>query len=273
MTELPAGAPVPVGRRAPAWLTAQPIAHRGLHDAGAGRMENTLAAAEAALARGFAIECDVHVTADARAVVFHDDSLEYLTHGEGDVRGHTRAELAAVRYRDSDATIPSLVDLLDLVNGRVPIFVELKSRFDNDRRLPAVVAGELAAYDGPVATMSFDPSVMMAIRRLAPALPRGMLAGRFAAKAWPGLSPTSRFALRWFLASPLVWPTFVAWDVNALPASPPLAMRHFFDLPLLAWTVTTPLVRDVAATWADQMIFEGFDPTATNRSATCTQAG
>ena len=64
---------------APDWLTARPIAHRGLHDRAASRPENTLAAARAAVAGGFAIECDVQLSADGEAMVFHDAALGRLT--------------------------------------------------------------------------------------------------------------------------------------------------------------------------------------------------
>jgi glycerophosphoryl diester phosphodiesterase len=96
---------------------------------------------------------------------------------------------------------------------------------------------------------------------LAPAIPRGLLADRFDAAGWPEIaSPVRRLAYRWMLAAPFAWPSFVAYDVNALPASPPLALRHFFHLPLLTWTVRTPEQRAIAKEWADQVIFEGFDP-------------
>jgi glycerophosphoryl diester phosphodiesterase len=245
---------------APVWLTAQPIAHRGCHDAAAGRLENTLAAAEAAMTRGFAIECDLQLTADAEAVVFHDDTLDRLTDLAGPVIRQPLAALRKARLKGSDAHIPTLEELLDFVDGRVPLIIELKSRFDGDRRLEAAAAAILAGYAGPVAVMSFDPAALIAMRQIAPTLPRGMLAGRFAAADWPKLPLATRLSARHMLAAPLVLPDFLAYDVNALPASAPLTLRHFFRLPLLAWTVRTPGQRDIARTWADQIIFEGFDP-------------
>ena len=247
---------------APDWLTRRPIAHRGYHAAGAGRIENTLAAAEAAMAKNFAIECDVQLTADDRVIVFHDDTLDRLTKAHGDVARKTLAEIRAARFRSGDATIPTLEDLLDLVQGRVPLVIELKSRFTGDRRLEAAAADVLLGYEGPAAVMSFDPASAAAVRQLAPGLPRGMIVDRFAAPAWPSLSRAARTANRWLLAAPLVRPDFIAYDVTALPASAPLALRHFFRLPLLTWTVRTDADRATARQWADQIIFEGFDPDA-----------
>jgi glycerophosphoryl diester phosphodiesterase len=180
----------------------------------------------------------------------------------GPVAGKSLAEVRAARFRDSDAAIPTLEDLLDLVDGRVPLVIELKSTFTGDRRLEAATAAILANYSGPAAVMSFDPASMAAMRRLAPTLPRGMLGDRFTAADWPNLSPPSRWAYASLLASTFVLPAFVSYSITDLPASPPLALHHFFRLPLIAWTVRTPAERAKAKTWADQITFEGFDPDA-----------
>ena len=247
---------------APAWLTARPIAHRGYHDIASRRIENTLPAAEAAIARNFAIECDLHRTADDHVVVFHDDTLDRLTNATGPVERKTLAEVRGARFRDGEGTVPTLEDMLDLVDGRVPLVIEMKSGFAGDRRLEAAAAAILAGYSGPVAVMSFDPASMMAMRRLAPTLPRGMLADRFRAANWPTLAMPTRLAGASMIAAIAVLPAFIAYDVTGLPASPPLALRHFFRLPLLTWTVRTAAELATAKAWADQIIFEGFDPEA-----------
>lgn len=247
---------------APGWLTARPIAHRGYHDTAAGRMENTLSAAEAAIARNFAIECDLQRTADDHVVVFHDDTLDRLTKTIGPLDRKTLSEVRAIRFQSGDGAIPTLEDLLDLVDGRVPLIIEMKSKFRGDRRLEAAASVTLAAYNGPVAVMSFDPASMTAMRRLAPSVPRGLLADRFTKADWPTLPFAARLAGASMLSAAVVLPSFIAYDVTSLPASPPLALRHFFRLPLLTWTVRTPEDRATARAWADQIIFEGFDPDA-----------
>ena len=245
----------------PDWLTARPVAHRGFHDAAAGRIENTLSAAEAAIDRGFAIECDLQLTADENAVVFHDDTLDRLTDGSGRVDGKSLAEAKAARLNGTDDRIPTLAELLETVAGRVPLLVELKSHWNGDRRLERTVARTLAAYQGPLAVMSFDPASMRAMAGLAPALPRGLVADRFTDPEYDGLSAGRRFALRHLLEVARLGAQFVAYDVKALPASAPLFLRHL-GWPLLTWTVRTAADRATAARYADQMIFEGFDPEA-----------
>ncbi len=243
------------------WLTARPIAHRGYHDRAAGRIENTLPAAEAAIARNFAIECDLQPTADGRVVVFHDDGLERLTEATGPVGARTLAELRSVRLHGTDAGIPTLEALLDLVDGRVPLIIELKSRWDGDRRLERAVAPILADYAGPAAVMSFDPMSMVAMRRLAPSLPRGMTADDFRDGEWHRLPWPQRFALRHLLAAALVWPHFVSFGIDALPADAPLMLRHI-GVPLICWTIRTPAEWAKARSLTDQITFEGFDPDA-----------
>jgi glycerophosphoryl diester phosphodiesterase len=247
-----------------AWLTARPIAHRGYHDAGAGRIENTEPAFQAAIARGFAIECDVRATVDGEVVVFHDATLERLTEAAGAVSRMPLEKLRKLRLRGGDARIPTIEELLDLTDGRTPLVIELKPKPDatEDQPLANAVAAALANYSGPVAVMSFEPRLMIAMRSLAPHLPRGMIVDATDKRGYPSLRPFARFARRHLLAAPVVLPSFTACDLRHLPASAPLALRHFFHLPALTWTVRSPADRAAARGWADQIIFEGFDPDA-----------
>lgn len=253
----------------PAWLTARPVAHRGYHDRGAGRIENTIPAAEAAIARGFAIECDLQLTRDDVVVVFHDDTLDRLTEATGPAAARTLAELKAIPLRGTAAPIPTLDELLAAIGGRTPLFAEFKSSFDGNRRLERAAAPRLAAYQGPVAVMSFDPDSVMALKKLAPALPRGMVADSFADEEWKPIPPLRRLALRHLAAAPLVRPSFIAYGVHDLPADAPLLLRHL-GTPLLTWTVRTEADRATARRYADQIIFEGFDPEATDTASSPT---
>jgi glycerophosphoryl diester phosphodiesterase len=249
------------GRRGLGWLTARPIAHRGYHDRAAGRIENTYSAFAAAIERSFAIECDLRLTSDEEVIVFHDETLDRLTDGGGQPERLPLSTIRALNINGTSDRIPTLRDLLEQVAGRVPLVVELKSLWTGDRRLERVVADTLADYAGPVAVMSFDPASMRAMRAYLPHLPRGMLADRFdEASGWEKLPALYRFAYRNLLLAPWVAPQFLAYDVKALPANAPLLIRHAFGLPLLTWTVRTVEERALAKRWADQIIFETFDP-------------
>ncbi|MCB1488289.1 MAG: glycerophosphodiester phosphodiesterase [Bauldia sp.] len=242
-----------------AFLTERPIAHRGFHDVAAGRIENTLSAAAAAVARDFAIECDLQLTRDGEAIVFHDDTLDRLTDATGPVHARTLAEVRAAAIAGTADRIPTLAELLDLVAGRVPLVIELKRQAGAEPHLERRTTALLADYPGPVAVMSFDPASVRAMRSLAPALPRGLVADRFDDPGEGELSWTRRMALRHLLHAWDVRPDFIAYGIKALPANAPLLLRHL-GLPLLTWTVRTPEERARAARYADQIIFEGFDP-------------
>jgi glycerophosphoryl diester phosphodiesterase len=247
--------------RAPDWLTARPVAHRGLHDAARGIIENMPGAVTAAIAGNFSIEVDIQLSADGEAMVHHDDVLGRLTDGAGALRGLTAAELKQVAFRDTPERMMTLGDLCDLTAGRVPLVIEVKSLFDGDRKLVKRMANVLAGYRGPVVGMSFDPDQLVALREVAPHLPRGIVAERhYTAEDWPEASPAQRrdmTHLRHFFRTR---PHFVSYRVSDLPAVAPWITRHIFGLPLLTWTVRTSEQRERTARYGDQMTFEGFVP-------------
>ena len=247
--------------RAPDWLTARPVAHRGLHDAARGIIENMPAAAEAAVAGNFAIECDIQLTADGEAMVHHDDELGRLTQGSGTLLTKTAAELKAVHFKATSERMMTLAELCDLVAGRVPLVIEVKSHFDGDRKLVKRLAEVLSAYKGPAVGMSFDPDQVIALRELLPSRPRGIVAEHdYAAEDWPEASAEQRHGMTQLRHFFRTQPDFVAYWVNELPSAAPWLARNVFRCPLLTWTVRTPEQRARAARHADQMIFEGFVP-------------
>jgi glycerophosphoryl diester phosphodiesterase len=247
--------------RAPEWLTARPVAHRGLHDAARGIIENMPAAAQAAIAGNFSIECDIQLTSDGEAMVHHDDVLGRLTEGSGALLGKTAAELKAIKFKDTPERMMTLGDLCALVAGRVPLVIEVKSHFNGDRKLVKRMAEVLASYSGPAVGMSFDPDQVLALREIMPHLARGIVAEReYTATDWPEASPEQRRGMTHLRHAFRTRPHFVAYWVNELPAAAPWIARNIFGLPLLSWTVRTPDQRERAAHYADQMIFESFVP-------------
>jgi glycerophosphoryl diester phosphodiesterase len=249
--------------RAPDWLTARAVAHRGLHDRVRGVIENMPGAAAAAIAANFSIECDIQLTADGEAMVHHDDALGRLTEGSGALLGKTSAELKQVAFKDTSEKMMSLGDLCALVAGRVPLVIEVKSHFDGDRRLVTRMAEVLASYNGPAAGMSFDPDQVMALRELLPSRPRGVVAEREYTEAdWPEATPAQRHGMLHLRHAFRTRPHFIAWWVDELPAAAPWIARNLFGCALLTWTVRTPEQRAKAARHADQMVFEGFRPEA-----------
>ncbi|HEX8828714.1 MAG TPA: glycerophosphodiester phosphodiesterase family protein [Xanthobacteraceae bacterium] len=242
-------------------LTARPIAHRGLHDAARGLIENTAGAVEAAITAGFGVEVDVQVSGDGEAMVYHDDALGRLTEGAERLDRLPAVALKQAPFRGSSERMMTLSDLCDLVAERATIAIELKSRFDGDDRLAVRVAQVLAGYRGPAAPMSFDPHQIRVLRHKAPHIPCGIVAAKYHPHPYWDLMPIwMRRGMGYLLTGLVARPQFVAYAVADLPALAPLFARRALGLPLLAWTVRTQAERQSAMRWADQMIFEGFRP-------------
>jgi len=243
------------------WLTARPIAHRGLHDAAAGIIENTASAFTAAIEANYAIECDLQISADGEAMVHHDDALGRLTEGSGRLAAMDAAAIKAVRFKTSADRILTLGELCELTGGRATLVIELKSHFDGDTRLVQRAAQVLARYRGPAAVMSFDPDMVAALRAIAPRLTRGIVAERdYSHPEWQALPYWRRRSMAHLLHFPRTRPHFIAYWVGALPTLAPLIARYVFGCPLLTWTVRS--LEDIARArhWANQMIFEGWRP-------------
>jgi glycerophosphoryl diester phosphodiesterase len=234
------------------WLTMRPIAHRGLHDMAAAdpqEPENTLAAFRAAIETGYAIECDLQISADGVPVVFHDDTLDRLTGESGPVRSRTAAELAKIAILKSGETIPALPDMLAQVAGAVPLVIELKSITGENGSFAQAVADDLRDYAGPVAVMSFDAELAAQVMAAAPGLPVGLVAEG-------GLSTTIRH-LTAIIRHNF---HFVSYSLTDLPTPAPLIACWILGLPLICWTVRTPQDAAKAGRWTGQMTFEIIRP-------------
>jgi glycerophosphoryl diester phosphodiesterase len=235
-------------RTVPEWLTRWEYAHRGLH--GQGVPENSLAAASAAIAAGLGVECDIQRSSDNWPIVFHDWDLLRLTGTEGLTEGRTALELRELRYLDSDHAPATLTDLLGLVDGQVPLLIELKSKRGYDVEASCVRVREcLADYHGDHAVMSFDPRVARWFRRNAADITCGLVMREdehgYTQKRWQ-----RRLALA------IAKPDFLAYHIAALP-SPWVADLRAEGLPVLTWTVNSPTTRERALVHADALISEG----------------
>ena len=224
--------------------------------------ENTIAAAEAAVAANYAIEVDVRLTADDAVVVFHDETLERLAGRNKRVRDLTLNELRGTRIGGVHP-IPTLEELLAAVGRRVPVFVEIKSprKFEAMAALVARVIGSIRRYDGPVAVMSFDPDIVALMRRGAPDLPRGIVSCRY--RPEPG-EPRHGVMQRTVLANlmhvPRTRPDFIAYQAEDLPQAGVTLVRRSQRLPLLGWTIRSSAEHSRAAALVDQVIFEDYRP-------------
>ena len=231
------------------WLTARPIAHRGLHDLNNRRWENTLSAFSAAVDGGYAIECDVHLTSDGVPVVFHDHELQRLAGQDGYIWQRTAAEMAALRIGGTADHAPTLDEVLKLVNGRVPLVIELKGTPGRDEGLVAAVARRLENYRGKAAIMSFDHWLIRQFSGQAPGIPGGLTAC-----GTRNQDIEAHFAM---LAHGIAFVSYAAGD---LPNRFISFVREKLAMPVITWTVRDQPAVDLTFRYADQMTFEGFEP-------------
>ena len=247
-------------------LLARPIAHRGLHHAASGVIENSIGAARAAIDAGYAIECDVQLTRDGAAIVFHDDDLNRLTHATGRVRDWTLPELQRQTLRYTTESIPSLNDFLAAIAGRTPLVIELKSGFDGDMRLLHAVAATLETYQGAVCIESFDADMIAYLRKHAAQtgiahVPLGVVAeAHYPENDWPQLSSRQRQEMTHFLHYPQTRPDFISWNAADLPHAIPFLAREGIHLPVTTWTVRSSEQAQHVRQWADQIVFEHYSP-------------
>jgi glycerophosphoryl diester phosphodiesterase len=239
-----------------AWLIERPIAHRGLHDGARGIVENTATAFDAAISRGYVIECDLQLSADGEAMVFHDARLDRLTTATGRVIDQPAAALKEVAFRDTPERMQTLAELLHQVQGRVPLVIELKSHWDGSLALARRTVELVSRYDGRIALMSFDPEVVAGLCELAPWAVRGMVAERVSDAR---LDLARRLCLRHFSHVDRSRPHFLSYQVDGLPWGPSRAFRRA-GLPVICWTVRDVQTASWSRRYADQITFEGFLP-------------
>jgi len=241
-------------------LFARPIAHRGLHERAAGRIENSHAAFAAAIAEGYGIECDVQRSADGHAMVFHDFTLDRLTAEQGPIDARTAADLEAIAIVGVTDRIIRLEALLALVDGQAPLIVAIKSRFDADMRLAETVAATIAGYSGPLGLKSFDPSIVAHLRGLTD-MPRGIVGmNDYSHAEFALLSAGKRADCASLGHLGETQADFLSWRALDLIEAAPIFAKAAPHLPLMSWTIRSPAAAEAALQHADQIVFEGFYP-------------
>ena len=232
------------------WLFSRPIAHRGLH--GIDAPENSLAAFGKAIEAGFPIEIDVRPIDDGTVVVFHDDKLTRMTDLDGYVCNMTKSDLEKVRLRNSDERIPTFKEVLEFVDGRTPLLIEIK----NDStvgQLERDTLELLSSYKGEYAVQSFNPYSMGFFKKNAPQIPRGQLSCFFDKK---DLGFFKRFVLKRLKMNKVSSPDFISYNHANLPNKYVTKTK----LPTLAWTVRSNAEMEKCLPYCDNIIFENFIP-------------
>ena len=236
------------------WIVDKYVAHRGLHNKEL--PENSMGAFEAAVEHDYAIECDVHQIEDGTIVVFHDDTLDRLTGQDGYVNQiKSKEDLKKYKLLDSKYTIPTLQELLDMVNGRVPILIEIKS-YTKPTTLESNLYELIKNYNGKCAVMSLNPYSVGWFAENAPEIPRGQLSSFF--KGIKQLGFTRKFFLKRMLLNKRVSkPNFIGYHYKDVPNR---YVKKYKNIPLLVWAVPSQQEYMRVAKHCDNIIFENFEP-------------
>ncbi len=242
------------------WLVeGSPIAHRGFFDNKNGIPENSLKAFENAVKHNYAIELDVQVISDNTVVVFHDFELARMTGQDGYITKLTKEELKNYKLLDTDEHIPTLQEVFDLVNGSVPILVEIKTATTTKvGKQEAYILEVLKNYNGPFAIQSFNPFTLEWFSKNAPEIWRGLLSSY-----WPKDNPERpqstmvRWALRNMIFAKRAKPNFINHDLKQLPNRHTKKWKH---IPLLSWVAYNQEDYIKALQVSDNVVFQDFEP-------------
>lgn len=237
-------------------------AHRGLH--GEGVPENSLAAFRAAAANGYGVELDVHLLKDGNLAVIHDSLLNRTTGQAGRVEDLTTGELQNYHLQGTDQTIPELMEVLDVLQGRVPMILELKPTGENVAQLTEAACRMLKSYQGVYCMESFDPRCIRWLRKNRPDIIRGQLAeNNFSLRN--DAPDILKFILTHLLCNFMTVPDFVAYRYEDRGATPSLWLcRWLYKVRVVAWTLRNAEDYRTARQDGWLPIFEGFSPKGLN---------
>ena len=251
-------APRTIGSASLAHMEGYHYAHRGYHDGNVAIPENSLASFYAAIEAGYGIELDVQLSSDKVPMVFHDADLERICGVEGKIWDYTCEELQAMKLFDTDETIPTLAEALEVIDGQVPILVEYKmDKVDTD--VCAMSHELLKDYDGAYAIQSFHPFALFWYRQNAKDVPRGILAKNFIRdnKEKGEESNIVDFLTTNLMLNVIGYPDFIAYDWQDADYFA-LKLCRFMGAPTSTWTLKDPTHYEQVKGEFDLYTFEGF---------------
>lgn len=231
------------------------IAHKGLFDHLT--PENSLAAFQKAVDNNYIIECDVRIIADGTVVVFHDEQLSRMTGRDGYVKNLTKESLSEYKLLDADECIPTLEQVLELVDGKVGVLIDLKETQIRVGQLEKAVCKIIRHYKGDVAIQSFNPLSLEWFAKYSPNVLRGQISSYFKGNEYKGISALRKFMLKRLKFNKRSKPNFISYDINDLPNR---FVKKYKDIPLIGWTVTSQEQYRKSFNDVDNIIFEGFTP-------------
>lgn len=238
------------------WIKNSYIAHRGFHSLDKSIPENSLLAFKKAIDYGYSIELDIHVVKDGNVVVFHDDTLKRMCKEDKNIHDMTYEEIKKYNLLSTNEHIPLLSDVLTLVDGKVPLLIELKPKGDVIRLCEAFMI-IIKGYEGKYAIQSFNPKIIHWFSKHHPDLIRGQLAEYFTDD--DTIKKSTKFILKRMLPNKITKPDFINYGLKDLPNR--FVQREYSKgIPVIAYTARNKLEFDMVKKYYDNVVFEYFRP-------------
>lgn len=237
------------------WLTETPIAHRGLDNGDT--PENSIRAFKEAINKSYAIELDVQFTKDKKLIVFHDDDLSRLTNDNRKVKDVNYEELKDLKLENTNEAIPTLEEVVQLVNNKVPLIIEIKDGEDIEG-LCKETYSIMKDYNGKYAIQSFNPFVLQWFNNNAEEVVRGQLSGSFKKDA-DNLKFYEKFILRNLLLNFKSKPNFIAYELDGVN-NLSVKLLQIRNYPIISWTIENEEDMKKAYDKTDNIIFDNILP-------------
>ena len=239
-------------------MTGVKFAHRGLHSATV--PENSMTAFKLAKAAGFGIELDIRLSKDGELIVFHDGTLERMCATEGKVIDYTYEELSHLSLLGTTDTIPLFSDVLKLIDGAVPLLIEMKCFNGEENGVAEKLYEVIKDYSGKYIVESFNPFTLRSFKKLMPQVPIGFLSTRYSLSPKYKRSPL-HFLLQRMYFNFLMRPAFIAYEKDGFAEPNLIYVRKKYKPALIAWTIKSEEEeRDAIAHGFDTVIFENYIP-------------
>jgi glycerophosphoryl diester phosphodiesterase len=238
------------------WLKTYHIAHRGLHTKDLSVPENSLKAFRLAMEKGYALELDLNILKDDTIIVFHDNNLKRVVGVDAHMSTLTYDQIKDLTLNDTKEHIPTLDALLELVNGQVPLLIELKP-FGNINKFCELVYHRLKAYQGTFAIFSFHPGIVKWFKKNAPDIARGQISKYFEDDA--SFNPILKFMLKRLWFNVFTKPDFISYDIKHLPNKyVNRAQKH--GKTIISFTATSQKDLDFVQSRYTNVVFQYFIP-------------
>lgn len=231
------------------WLFKTYISHRGLHSNAI--CENSLSAFKQSKEEGFAIELDIQLTKDKQLIVFHDENTDRLTNQNFVIAQTNYNELQSLKLLNTQDSIPLLSEVLHLINGNVPLLIEVKNENFNGE-IEELLSLLLENYEGKIAVCSFNVKSVQWFKNHRPRIVRGLNFGDI------NQLDTTAF-LRFLYYVMVCKPQFISLDYALLNSSI-AKFCNFLKLPMLCWTINTKQKKQNALSKVQNIIFERIIP-------------